>query len=164
MEIANSPPKKPKTQIDGIRSHLATATSPEHKEMNKALHANEDEGVPYYPPSWQARGGRVKTRNLPFQGAFRMITWSGQGLLAKDLALQDQKMRQLWRLCQNHDIIFIQETHSTPGAAAAWQHTLEFRPFYSHGDAATAGVIILIRESFLRDFNPIAKDCIAKIE
>ena len=73
-------------------------------------------------------------------------------------------MKQLWKLCQRHDIVFIQETHTTPGAAAAWQHPRDFRPYYSHGDAANAGVIILIREDVLKDFNPITKNCVVEIE
>ena len=46
------------------------------------------------PPSWHATGSMVDKRNAPYQGPFRMVTWSAQGLLAYDINNQRNKKRK----------------------------------------------------------------------
>jgi len=132
--------------------------------MDHCLGNADPPRIPLSPPSWHAHGAYVRHRIIPHQGSFRLITWNAQGLLAKDPSLQPLKMKHLLHLCNNHDIIYIQETHSTEDSAAAWQHPREFTPFFSHGDAISKGVLILIRNTYLQQFNPVTHESIHEIE
>ena len=61
-------------------------------------------------------------------------------------------MQQLLKLCAQADVVCVQETHSTEDSAAAWNHLEEFLPFWSHLVHNQAGVLTLIRKTFLNQF------------
>ncbi len=72
------------------------------------------------PPAWHAHGTSTTTRRIPFQGTYRITSWSGQGLAAFDLDKQKAQFQQPRRICQHSDIVCIQETGTTKACAAAW--------------------------------------------
>ena len=59
------------------------------------------------------------------------------------------------KLCTNTDILCLQETHTTDTTVAAWKPPEDFTPFWSHDTRQRAGVLTLIRNDFLKTFNPI---------
>ncbi len=47
----------------------------------------------------------------------------------------------------------MQEMHSTIGTLTTWQWPRGYRVFTLHGTTASAGVVILVAESFLNQFD-----------
>ena len=68
------------------------------------------------------------------------------------------------KLCNNTDILCMQETHTTDTSVKAWKPPEDFTPFWSHDTRQRAGVVTLIRNDFLKTFNPILTKDIHHIE
>jgi hypothetical protein len=94
---------------------------------------------------------------MPFTGDFQGFSWNAQALFAKKKHRHHPKVRHALRLAQQHDFRALQESHSTPGAAIAFQRQLprRMKAFWSHGTARQAGIGLIIKSSFLDNFNPV---------
>ena len=65
-------------------------------------------------------------------GDLQLCSWNAQALMATHKAKRNAKWRQCWKLLQKHDILAMQETHSTaanttrlllaPGTNFWWSH------------------------------------------
>lgn len=53
-----------------------------------------------------------------------------------------------WLVKENSDIIFLQETYSTPGVENIWKSQWRGDIFLSHGSEHSGGVMILLKEKF----------------
>ena len=107
------------------------------------------------PPTPHANGSTTRKTNTPYQGPYRIVTWNAQGLLAHDIDAQQLRRQHMLQLCSNTDILCMQETHTTITAVEAWEHPEDFTPFWSHDTRQRAGVVTLIRNEFLKNFNPV---------
>ena len=111
------------------------------------------------PPPGRPAGAhrRIDSGRGPYAGDFRLATWNAQGLFAECPDRRRAKRRQVRQLLQDHDIVVVTETHSTPEMEAAHlrngqAYFDEFPSFWAHGTAARAGVGIVAHESFLQRF------------
>ena len=94
-----------------------------------------------------------------YEGGWRGISWNSQALMSADPSRQKRKRAYLARLLRSRpDFILLQELHSTPGALATWQPPAGYRLWVSHGTAASAGIGILVSETFLRQFEAATND------
>ena len=94
--------------------------------------------------------------NMPFCGSYKGALWNAQALLSRKVSKQDCKINKVLELMINQDFVFISETHSTVGKVRALEHRLEqlgLTAFWSHGGHRRAGTAIIIRNSFLAQFN-----------
>ena len=92
---------------------------------------------------------------FPYRAKLRGATWNAQALFSVDGERQSAKQAILCKLASQHDFVILQETHSTEGALAIWRPPSGFRYFHSHGSQAVAGIGVLVRSSFLANFDPI---------
>ena len=96
---------------------------------------------------------------MAYTGGFSGISWNAQAILSLDPERRERKRRVLGRLlARRPDFVLLQELHSTPAAAAIWQVPAGYRIFFSHGSASSAGVGVLVRDVFLRNFNDTSHD------
>lgn len=95
---------------------------------------------------------------MPYIGDCRGATWNTQALLARDPGSQNAKSKLAAKLHNEHDFTGLQETHGTPGAAAAAKLPRDCVAFWSHGSAQLAGVSLWCKPDFLKNFNPVNSD------
>ena len=63
----------------------------------------------------------------------------------------------MWLDKQKHDIIFLQETYSTPEVEAVCKTQCK-TPFFAHGTNHSCGVMILIREDLEFELKSVNQD------
>ena len=63
-------------------------------------------------------------------------------------SLDKRKALFNWLAKEKSDIIFLQETYSTPGVENIWKSQWRGDIFFSHGSEHSKGVIILLKEKF----------------
>ena len=84
--------------------------------------------------------------------------WNAQALFASDPSKQKAKRDFTTRLINDHDFLGILETHGTQGVEQATQPPTGCRAFWSHGTASVAGIGLVIKQTFLQQFNPTHDD------
>ena len=91
----------------------------------------------------------------PFSGDYKGSTWNAEGLLCNNAQQQHKKTLKLQQLATTHDFTIIAETHSTPGKERAFNAPHDTTAFWAHKTKASAGVLCLVRNTFLQQFeNP----------
>ena len=91
--------------------------------------------------------------DMPFKGDLRGCTWNTQALFARRAVRHHCKLRHVKRLANEHDFVALQETHSTKGGTDALRLPTGFTPFWSHGTTTRAGIGLIVKDDFLRNFN-----------
>ena len=95
------------------------------------------------------------TFTTPFQGSLRGCTWNSQALFARNPLKHKAKTTQVLQLMQSHDLLALQETHSTVGYARVWEEGKDTVGFWSHHQpSGVAGIALLVRPAFLAQFYP----------
>ena len=125
--LHSHPPTPPSTSRD--RSHTSHRITPAHVQNHTDAH--------------------------PFHGNFRGACWNAQGLYHANAAKQRDKWARIKQLLNTHDFLLVSETHSTPGkahAASAMLARQGLRAYWSHATTRRAGVAIIIKDLFLRQF------------
>ena len=111
------------------------------------------------PTSLPANG---RPMDLPlqgrFKGSYRCASWNARGLLVYDLDKQNAKREYLAKLLQSHDMVALQETHTTPGNAAVVQLPVGTVPLWSHCSRRQGGIGLVLQAAFLRNFAAVAPD------
>ena len=64
----------------------------------------------------------------------------------------------MWLDKQKYDIIFLQETYSTPEVEAFWKTQWKGNAFFAHGTNHSCGVMILIREDLEFELKSVNQD------
>ena len=72
--------------------------------------------------------------------------------------LNKRKSIFTWARNQKADIIFLQETYSTPDVFDSWKFQWLGDMYYSHGSNHSKGVLVLIRETLQFELKPVKKD------
>lgn len=81
-------------------------------------------------------------------------TWNSQALMSLDAGRRNRKRPTVVSLAaRGLDMIFLQELHSTPTAAAIWENPPGFQMFFAHGSHNSAGVGILVSKKLLANFD-----------
>ncbi len=88
----------------------------------------------------------------PLSGAYRGATWDTQGLFAARASTQMLKMLAVRRLFQHHDFVMLTETHSNGGGLLGYYPPTGAAALWSSGTAARAGVDILLKDGFVKQF------------
>ena len=113
---------------------------------------------PHAPPP---PNGPAQVNNAfltPFSGSIRGCTWNSQALFTRDIGRHERKTNNILHLLGTHDVLALQETHSTEGKSRTWTGDRGTTSFWSHNSTArTAGVALLVRTSFLQQFLPITE-------
>ena len=65
----------------------------------------------------------------------------------------------LWLEKQKQDIIFLQETYSTPEVESTWKTQWQGKKFFAHGTNHSCGVMILVREDLEFELKALNADC-----
>ena len=65
----------------------------------------------------------------------------------------------LWLEKQKQDIIFLQETYSTPEVESTWKTQWKGKKFFAHGTNHSCGVMILVREDLEFELKALNADC-----
>lgn len=140
------------TPLDGSISPSPVVAAPRHE--GRAAGSSEDASVGGANPMKRRRVAAPATPAMrPFRKAFRGVTWNAQALFSPDPDLSTAKQQVMERLARTHDFVMLQETHSTPGALAAWRPPSGYAYFHSHGNSTVGGVGILVDERFLQQFD-----------
>ena len=72
--------------------------------------------------------------------------------------LQKRKSIFTWVRNQKADIIFLQETYSTPDVFQSWKFQWPGDMYFSHGSNHSKGVFLLIRETLQFELKSVRKD------
>ena len=64
----------------------------------------------------------------------------------------------MWLDKRKYDIIFLQETYSTPEVEAFWKTQWKGKAFFAHGTNHSCGVLILIREDLEFELKSVNQD------
>ena len=72
--------------------------------------------------------------------------------------LNKRKSIFTWARNQKADIIFLQETYSTPDVFDSWKFQWLGDMYYSHGSNHSKGVLVLIRETLQFELKSVKKD------
>jgi exonuclease III len=96
---------------------------------------------------------RTTPTTWPFSSNWSGITWNSQALFSGDPKRQARKSGHLHQILKHKpDFVMLQELHSTDGSILTWQPPNDYKLFFLNGTAATAGVGILARHAFLKQF------------
>jgi exonuclease III len=95
---------------------------------------------------------------MPFIGEFAGSSWNSQALFARRSYRHHPKLRQAWKLAAMHDFTGLQETHSTKGRIEALRLPPGTNAFWSHGTTHQAGIGLVVKTSFMDNFNPVAPE------
>ena len=72
--------------------------------------------------------------------------------------LNDNKQQRkvfTWLHNQNEDVIFLQETHSSPESENIWKNEWEGEIIYLHGSHSSRGVAVILKSNLNVDFKKI---------
>ena len=90
----------------------------------------------------------------PCHGSLVGAAWNSQAFFAVDVRKHFAKAKYVMRLLRGRDFVLLSEAHVTEGDKAAWRPSPGFTAMWSTGTSARAGVGIILRDSFLRQFDP----------
>ena len=85
---------------------------------------------------------------------FKLISPNARGI--RDFAKRKAIFR--WIKKQNADIVFLQETYSTPDIDEKWRFQWPGNMFYSHGTNHSRGVLILISDKLQFELKHVKSD------
>ena len=85
---------------------------------------------------------------------FKALSLNVRGL--RDL--DKRKSIFTWVKNQEADIIFLQETYSTPDVVDNWKYQWSGEMFYSHGSNHSKGVLVLIRDTLQFELKSVKND------
>jgi exonuclease III len=93
---------------------------------------------------------------MPFKGDYSGTAWNAQTLFASSIQAQHPKQQYAWKLLGGCDFLGVNETHGTEGRVLAATLPSSCRCFWSHASSRrSAGIGLLVQNSFLPNFNPI---------
>ena len=93
---------------------------------------------------------------MPYAGNYRGVLWNAQALFSRKPSRQQLKVNKVLDLLRDQDFALVCETHSTKGKAQAEAHRfnqLGYTCFWSHGGHKRAGVGVIIKNTFLQQFD-----------
>lgn len=90
----------------------------------------------------------------PYVGGYSGAFWNAQVAYAADVSRQTPKQRYVTPLIKKRDFVGLAETHNTTGKDTTAFKRPGVSAFWAHGTNSTAGIGLLVRDSFLRNFNP----------
>ena len=127
-----------------------------HSRLRRALGAAPLAPVPRGRLTTPAPSAASPDRRLgQFRGDLRIGTWNAQALFAVDPTRRSQKMQYLQQLMKQVDVLLITEAHGTAGDHALWHAPGGCSGWWSPGPSTGhAGVGVVIRKSFLENFDP----------
>ena len=85
---------------------------------------------------------------------FKMLSLNARGIRA----FEKRKVLFHWLAKDKSDIIFLQETYSTPKVENIWKSQWRRDIYFSHGLEHSRGVMILVKEGFVCEFKVCCKD------
>jgi len=88
----------------------------------------------------------------PYSDDFSGVCWNSQGYFMAKVAGQARKKLAVGKLIQGRDFAMLTEAHCTPGTILSYRDISGTRSWWSCGEAARAGVGIILQETFLRKF------------
>ena len=91
----------------------------------------------------------------PYNGDYTCSSWNTQALFAAKVHSQCKKRRVAMSLINKHDFTCYQETHSQDGSAKAFNLPQGHVAIWSHGTTRQAGIGIVLKHSFLKQFNRV---------
>ena len=94
----------------------------------------------------------------PFSGEYSGCAWNSQALFASSASAQKEKQSFAWSLLDKRDFLGLSETHSLEGRIATAVLPSGCQYFWSHGTSSQAGVGLVVKDSFLQQFNEIVRD------
>ena len=100
----------------------------------------------------------------PFHGDYSGASWNSQAYFASDCLLQDAKQHYANQIFEKRDFLGLVETHSNLGKVLGARAQPGYQSFWSHGSNHQAGVGLMIKDAFLRRFNPIGPTDWVEIE
>ena len=123
---------------------------------NPTTHLNTHLSSPRSPFSKPPPEPPQQTNRLfPYIGDFSGASFNSQAYFSSNIINQNRRRRFVRGLCQQHDFVGLQETHSTAGRAGASEPFPGIRQFWSHGIRRTQGIALFVKESFLAEFTNI---------
>ena len=78
--------------------------------------------------------------------------------MAHSASAQSAKQNHAWQILEGHDFIALQETHGTAGKCDAMTVPRDCTAFWSNGTNHQAGIGLVLKRRFLREFNPIDQE------
>ena len=98
---------------------------------------------------------RLPVAQMPYTGDYHGFCWNTQALFASRVSQQEAKQHHAWTILRDHDFGGLLETHGATGTVAASSLPRHSRFFWAHGTSQHAGVGLAVKETFLREFNPV---------
>ena len=92
---------------------------------------------------------------FPFLGDFSGASWNTQAMFARKRQRHADKVAYVGTLAKNHDFVALTDTHGLEGATVAWTCPPGCRSWFSPGTTRRGGIGIVVRESFLRQFQAV---------
>ena len=92
---------------------------------------------------------------FPFLGDFSGASWNTQAIFARKRQRHADKVAYVGTLAKNHDFVALTDTHGLEGATVAWTCPPGCRSWFSPGTTRRGGIGIVVRESFLRQFQAV---------
>ena len=131
---------------DGLSSDIRTTFIPKEdgQEQRQASQSGYSKEATSHPTTFA------------YTGNYRGALWNAQGLFASKACQQQKKFGELIRLMIGRDFIFISEAHSNAEKAKVKKRYLQqagLVAFWSHGTNARAGIGIVVRQTFLDQFD-----------
>ena len=121
------------------------------------------QGIKRRRVDFKAGGGRQRGGTCPsspderplYRGLCGLFCWNSQAYFATRADTQEAKQSYFWRLMDKRDFGGITETHRTTGKILTARAHTGYRSFWSHGSNAQAGVALVVKDEFLKRFNPV---------
>ena len=103
-------------------------------------------------------GEARNAKDFPYAGSVVLRSWNAQALFARCPTRRRQKWAHCARLMKPADALGVQETHSTVGYQAAARPISGTRHWFSHESRARGGIGLIVKTSFLSQFDPTGPD------
>ena len=93
----------------------------------------------------------------PYTGGYNGKFWNTQALFAAETDNQSRKQAFVSKLVETSDFLGVAETHGTDGKLITAIKRQGVTPLWSHGSSRIGGIGLLLKDSFLKHFNPMQK-------
>ena len=93
----------------------------------------------------------------PYTGGYNGWFWNTQALFAAETDNQSRKQAFVSKLVETSDFLGVAETHGTDGKLITAIKRQGVTPLWSHGSSRIGGIGLLLKDSFLKHFNPMQK-------